>query len=68
MIRFYQKIYKEPKNASLDSANNYQMKESVTGVQFDKENIRKVLEETEEGSTVTIELIQEEPEITTENL
>lgn len=64
----YQEIYKEPENATLDPANNYQVKESVTGIEFDKENARKVLEEAEEGSTVTIELIREEPEITAADL
>lgn len=64
----WQEICQEPKNATLDPENNYQIKESVTGIRFDKENARKALEEAEEGSTVTIELIKEEPEITTSDL
>lgn len=64
----YQQIYKKPENATLDSANNYQIKESVSGIRFDKENARKVLEAAEEGSTVTIEFIREEPKVTTADL
>ena len=64
----YQEIYQEPENAALDPENNYQIKESSAGRQFDKESARKALEEAEEGSTVTIKLIMEEPEITTADL
>lgn len=64
----YQEIYQEPENATLDPENNYQIKESAAGRQFDKESARKALEEAEEGSTVTIKLIMEEPEITTADL
>ena len=64
----YREIYREPENASLDPENNYQIKESVTGVRFDQEIAGNILEETAEGSTVTVDLIFEEPEITTANL
>lgn len=64
----YREIYKEPENATLDPANHYQIKESVPGVRFDKENARKALETAKEGSQVTIELIKEEPEITAADL
>ncbi|MCI8938875.1 MAG: VanW family protein [Dorea sp.] len=64
----YQEIYQEPENATLDPENNYQIKESVTGIRFDKENARKILETAKEGSTVTVEYIKEVPEITTADL
>ena len=64
----YQEICKNPKNASLDPANNYEIKEAEAGIWFDKETARKALETAEEGSRVTVELIREEPEITTEDL
>lgn len=64
----YQEICREPENATLDPANNYQVKEAVAGVKFDREKARKALDAAKEGSTVTIELMREEPEVTTADL
>lgn len=64
----YQEVCKNPKNATLDPANNYEIKEAEAGIQFDKETARKALETAEEGDKVTVDLIREEPEITTEDL
>ena len=66
--QIYQEVCREPENATLDPADNYRIKEAVPGVQFDLESARKALEGAEEGSTVTIELIREEPEITKADL
>lgn len=64
----YREVCKNPKNATLDPVNNYEIKEAEAGIQFDKENARKALEAAEEGSRVAVELIREEPQITTEDL
>ena len=66
--QIYREIYRKPKNATLDPKNNYQITESVTGIRFNKENARKALAEAEEGSIVAVDLILEEPEITTADL
>lgn len=66
--QIYQEVCREPENATLDPADNYRIKEAVPGVQFDLESARKALEGAEEGSTVTVELIREEPEITAADL
>ena len=50
------------------TANNYAVTEAVTGVDFDKENAKKILAESEEGETVKIDLIYTQPEISAQNL
>lgn len=64
----YQEVYKQPENATLDPENNYQIKEAVKGIRFDVDKAREMLDSAEEGSTVTVELITEEPEVTTADL
>lgn len=64
----YQEVCQEPQNATLDPENNYQIKEAAPGVRFDKEDAHKALEGAAEGSTVTIKLMLEWPEITTADL
>ena len=66
--RLYRKLHRKPENASLDPEHNYRIVEAVTGVDFDKNNAKKVLEAAEEGGTAEIGLILQEPEITTEDL
>lgn len=64
----YQEVCKKPQDATLDPEDGYRIRESAAGIQFDKEQAREALAEAEEGSTVTIELVREEPEITTQDL
>lgn len=66
--KVYEEIFKEPLDASLDAENNYQIVESVTGVSFDKESAQNALDMAQEGSTVIVDLIYTEPEITTEDM
>lgn len=64
----YRRIRKEPENATLDPDDSYRIKESVTGVDFDKKRAESIIKSAQEGSTAEIELILKEPEITTEDL
>lgn len=66
--RIYQEICTKPINSTLDRNNNYAVTEAVTGVDFDKENAKKILAESEEGETVKIDLIYTQPEISAQNL
>ncbi len=66
--RIYDEIYQEPTDATLDPENDYEIVESVPGLDFDKEEASRILEQAEEGSTVTIPLIHTEPQIDTQNL
>lgn len=66
--RVYQEVYTKPKNSTLDRDNNYAITEAVTGIDFDKENAKKILAEAKEGETVKIDLIYMEPEISAQNL
>lgn len=61
-------VCRNPENASLDPENGYEVTESVTGVDFDREQAERLLEASEEGSTVTVDLIFTEPEITAQKL
>ncbi len=64
----YEEIYTEPVNATLDTQNDYAYVDSVTGVSFDLENARRLLDGAAEGSTVEVELIYTEPEVTLQRL
>ena len=66
--KVYEEIFKEPLDATLDAENNYQIIESVTGVSFDKESAQNALDMAQDGSTVIVDLIYTEPEITTEDM
>ncbi len=66
--KVYEEIFKEPLDASLDPENNYEIVESVTGVSFDKESAQNALDMAQDGSTVIVDLIYTEPEITTEDM
>lgn len=64
----YREIHVRPSDASLDPENGYRITASVTGVDFDQEAAYRALEAAGEGSTVTVDLVRTEPEITTEDL
>lgn len=64
----YREVHKEPENATLDPTDHYRIKEAVTGVGFDKKSARELLQSAQEGSTIEVGLILEEPEITTDDL
>lgn len=66
--RVYQEVHTEPLNSTLDRNNNYAVTEAVTGVDFDRENAKKILAESKEGETVKIDLIYTQPEISAQNL
>lgn len=66
--QIYQEIYREPQNASLDPENNYGYVDSVTGVSFDRESARRLLESAAQGSTVEVELVYTEPAVTLQKL
>lgn len=62
------KIYQEPANATLDPEDNYNIVKSKQGVDFDVEAAQKLLDKAAEGDTVEVELIRENPEVTTKVL
>ncbi|HCT90322.1 MAG TPA: hypothetical protein DF613_02895 [Lachnospiraceae bacterium] len=64
----YQELYREPRNATLDPENNYNYVDSITGVSFDMESARHLLETAAEGSTVEVDLIYTEPAVTLRDL
>ncbi|MEZ3486911.1 MAG: VanW family protein [Lachnospiraceae bacterium] len=66
--RIYEEIHKEARDATLDSSNGYALVDSVTGVDFDKEQIRKELSKAKAGTVVAVDLVCTEPEISTQNL
>ena len=66
--RIHEEIYQETVNAALDPENGYEIIPSVTGVDFDMEYAKDVLEQAQEGDTVTIDLIHTEPEVSTEDM
>lgn len=63
-----EKVCVEPANATLDPQNGYSIVDAVTGVSFDREEAEKKLDRAKEGSTVVVDLIYTEPEISTQNL
>ena len=64
----HQEIYREPQNAALDPENGYAYVDSVTGVSFDLESARNLLENAAEGDTVEVDLIYTEPAVTLQDL
>lgn len=64
----YQELHAEPADATLDPKHGYQIVKSVTGVDFDKEAAKKIVEGAREGSTAVIDLTCTEPEITTQDM
>lgn len=66
--QIYQNIHTVAENAALDPEHDYQILPSVTGVDFDKVYAQELLDTAEEGSTVAVDLIYAEPEITTQDL
>lgn len=66
--RVYEEIHIEAANATLDPENHYAIVEAVTGVAFDKEAAQAALDSAAEGSTVAVDLIYTEPEISAQNL
>lgn len=66
--QIYQEVHTEPMNSTLDRDNNYAIIEAVTGVDFDLENAKKILAESEEGEIVKIDLIYTQPEINAQDL
>lgn len=70
MDSIYQKVHKEAASADLESdpKRGYRIAKSVRGVDFDKEAAEEILKKAKEGSTVAIDLIYTEPEITTRDM
>ncbi len=66
--RIHEEICQAAVNATLDPVNGYEIIPSVTGVDFDMEYAIDLLEQAQEGDTVTIDLIRTEPEISTKDL
>lgn len=64
----YQELYREPRSATLDPQNQYGYVDSVTGVSFDRECARRLLDTAREGDTVEVELIYTEPAVTLQEL
>lgn len=65
------KICKTAADATLSLSENrrdYEMVNSVIGVDFDTDAAKTALDEAEEGQTVTVKLVYTEPEITTADL
>ena len=66
--RIYEEIHKEARDATLDPSNGYALVDSVTGVDFDKEQVRKELSKAKAGTVVAVDLVCTEPEISTQDL
>lgn len=66
--RIHEEIFHEAVNASLDPENQYEIVPSVTGVDFDLEEAKRMLGQAQEGDAVTVDLIRTVPEITTEDM
>lgn len=66
--RIYKEIHTDAVNATIDVGNGCAIVESVTGVDFDVEEARKALNETEAGEAASVPLILTEPEISTRDL
>lgn len=66
----YNEVFAEPANATLDVAedNSYTIVASVKGVDFDQAAAREALDQAQQGSTVSIPLIREDPAIDTATL
>lgn len=65
MDAVYEKVHKKKREATLDPKKNYKIVRSVTGIDFDKEEAKKALEEAEEGKTVSVAIVKEKPTINT---
>lgn len=63
----YDAIYQAPADAHLDPETK-EIVSSVTGLRFDTKEAQAMLERAEEGGTISIPLIREEPAITTDLL
>lgn len=63
----YDSVFTEPVSAVYDTATN-QVTQSVTGVSFDLDEARRMLDAAQIGATVVIPLIKTEPAVTTEQL
>lgn len=63
-----EEIHRDAVDARLDPENGYAVIPSITGVDFDPEQLRGMLKSAEEGDTVEINLIYTEPEVSTEDL
>ncbi len=66
--QIYKEVHTEPQNATLDRDNGYTILKAVTGVDFDKENAKKILLETKDGDVSKIDLTYTQPEISTSDL
>lgn len=66
--QIYKEVHTEPQNATLDRDNGYTILKAVTGVDFDKENAKKILLETKDGEVSKIDLTYTQPEISTSDL
>ncbi len=65
--RIYDSIYTEPVEAVYDTSTN-QVTRSATGISFDIVEAQRALDAAHTGATVTINLIKEEPAVSTEQL
>lgn len=66
-----QKLCQKARSAELKLSKNrrkYEIVESVTGVSFDRAQAQQALEAAGEGSDAVVELVYQEPEITTKQL
>lgn len=68
--KIYDEVFAEATNATLDVAedNSYTIVESVRGIDFDVTAAKSKVAQAQQGSTVVIDLIREEPAIDTQTL
>lgn len=66
--KVYEEVHIEAANATLDPQNGYAIVEAVAGVGFDIETAQAALDGAEEGSTVAIDLVYTEPEVSAQDL
>ncbi len=66
--RLHEEICREAADAALDPENGYEIIPSVTGVDFDLEHARSLLEQAQEGDTVAVDLIRTMPGVRTEDM
>ncbi len=68
MDKVYEEIHAVKREATLDPKNKYKLVKSITGIDFDKDNAKAQVAKAKEGDLVHIEVVKDEPKISTQLL
>ncbi len=68
MDKVYEELHTVKREATLDPKNNYKIVKSITGIDFDKESAKAAVANAKEGDLVHIEIVKDEPTISTKLL